>query len=64
MTYFMQQIPLEGSLALTAKKLVEVRQTLFENMLDMQHLGELAVCLLILALMPAILEEYLFRGII
>jgi len=64
LTHIMQQIPLEGSFAETAKKLVEVRQALFENMLDMQHLGELAVCIFILALLPAFLEEYLFRGII
>lgn len=64
LTHIMQQIPLEGNFANTAKKLVEVRQTLFENMLDMQHLGELLVCIVILALLPAFLEEYLFRGII
>jgi membrane protease YdiL (CAAX protease family) len=64
LTHIMQQIPLEGNFAETAKKLVEVRQTLFENMLDMQHIGELVVCLFILALLPAFLEEYLFRGII
>lgn len=60
----MQQIPLEGAFAETAKKLVLVRETLFENILDMQHLGELFICLFILAFLPAVLEEFLFRGII
>lgn len=64
LTKLMESIQLSGPIASTIEKLAEVRQTLFENMLDMQHLGELLVCLLILAFLPAILEEFLFRGII
>lgn len=40
------------------------RQQIIEATLDMETLGELGVCILILALMPAVLEEYLFRGLI
>jgi hypothetical protein len=40
------------------------RQQIIEATLDMETLGELGVCLLILAMMPALLEEYLFRGLI
>jgi uncharacterized protein len=64
LTKIMQSIKLSGSWSLIAKRLMDLRETLFENMLDMQHAGELLICLLILALLPAILEEFLFRGII
>ncbi len=40
------------------------RQQIIEATLDMETLGELGVCLIILAWMPALLEEYVFRGLI
>ncbi len=64
LTQITKQIPMNGVFAETAHKLATIRETLFENMLDMQHLGELLVCIFILAFLPAILEEYLFRGLI
>ncbi len=64
LTQLSKQIPMNDAVAETAQKLATIRETLFENMLDMQHLGELLVCILILAFLPAILEEFLFRGII
>jgi len=64
LTKMMEGIPLNGQFSLIAKKLMEIRSLLFENMLDMQHPGELIVCLFILAFLPALLEEFLFRGII
>ena len=40
------------------------RQQIIEATLDMETWGELGVCVLILAWMPAMLEEYVFRGLI
>lgn len=40
------------------------RQQIIEATLDMETMGELGVCIAILALMPALLEEYMFRGLI
>lgn len=60
---FFKHLPL-GDFARTFSLLDTKRQAIFEAMLDMRVLPELFVCLFILALMPAIFEEYVFRGLI
>lgn len=62
-TAFFKHLPL-GDFSRAFALLDTKRQAIFEAMLDMEVLPELFVCLFILALMPAIFEEYVFRGLI
>jgi membrane protease YdiL (CAAX protease family) len=62
-TTFFKHLPL-GDLARVFAVLDTKRQAIFEAMLDMETFIELLVCLFILALMPALFEEYVFRGLI
>ena len=62
-TAFFKHLPL-GDFSRAFSLLDTKRQAIFEAMLDMEVLPELFVCLFILALMPAIFEEYVFRGLI
>lgn len=63
-TTLTQQFPWPTSLRYFAQKLELTRSSIFENMLDMHSLGELLICIFILAFLPALLEEYVFRGLI
>lgn len=56
-------IPL-GDFAAKFNQLDTQRQTMFETLLTMKTYQELAVCLFILACLPAFLEEYIFRGLL
>ncbi len=56
-------IPL-GNFADIVKQLDTQRQELFKVLLTMKTYQELAVCLFILACLPAFLEEYIFRGLL
>ncbi|MFM7638491.1 MAG: lysostaphin resistance A-like protein [Bacteroidota bacterium] len=62
-TAFFKHLPL-GDFSRAFALLDTKRQAIFEAMLDMETLPELFVCLFILALMPALFEEYVFRGLI
>jgi membrane protease YdiL (CAAX protease family) len=62
-TALFKHLPL-GDFARVFAVLDTKRQAIFEAMLDMETLPELFVCIFILALMPAIFEEYVFRGLI
>lgn len=53
-----------GDFARAFSMLDTKRQAIFEAMLDMETYKELLVCILILALVPALFEEYVFRGLI
>lgn len=53
-----------GDFFLIFQKLDAKRQLIFEAMLDMQTTTELIICIFILALLPAVIEEYIFRGLI
>lgn len=64
LTKISQHIPIPASIKALADSLTASREMLFENMLDMQRLDELLFCIFLAALLPAILEEYLFRGIV
>ncbi len=57
-------LPYPDSLASIGQKLTDARIILFENMLDIQRIDELLFCILLLAFLPAFLEEYIFRGLI
>lgn len=63
-TKLIKQIPWPKGIENLAMKMEFSRNHIFENLLDMQSYTELLVCLFILALLPAILEEFIFRGII
>lgn len=63
-TTLMQQMPWPQGLKYLAQKLEYSRNSIFENMLDMHSINELFICLIILAFLPALLEEFIFRGII
>ncbi len=64
LTKWTSQLPFPETIEGIAKKLSSMRDILFENMLDMNHVSELFFCLALIALIPAILEEFIFRGII
>ncbi len=64
LTKWTSQLPFPESVEGIAKKLSNMRNVLFENMLDMNHISELLFCIVLIALIPAILEEFIFRGII
>lgn len=64
LTKWTSQLPFPESVEAIAKKLSNMRNILFENMLDMNHISELLFCVVLIALIPAILEEFIFRGII
>jgi membrane protease YdiL (CAAX protease family) len=60
----MKQFPWPAGIENFANKMEYGRTHLFENLLDMQTYPELIFCIFILAFMPAVLEEFVFRGII
>ena len=64
LTQLMHGIQPQGKLGDVIIQLDEARTRLFENMLQMDSSLELFVVFLILALLPALFEEYLFRGLI
>jgi len=64
LTKWTSHLPFPESVESIAKKLSNMRNVLFENMLDMNHISELLFCVVLIALIPAILEEFIFRGII
>lgn len=64
LTKFIKQLPWPLGLQKLANKMEYSRSHIFENLLDMQSYGELLICILILAFLPAVLEEFLFRGIV
>lgn len=64
LTKISQHLPLPESLKLMADSLTTSREMLFENMLEMHRWEELLFCIFLVALLPALLEEYLFRGIV
>ncbi len=59
-----KQFPWPIGIANVANKMEYGRTHLFENLLDMQTYSELIFCIFLLAFMPAVLEEFVFRGII
>lgn len=59
-----KQFPWPIGIANIANKMEYGRTHLFENLLDMETYPELIFCIFILAFMPAVLEEFVFRGII
>jgi membrane protease YdiL (CAAX protease family) len=63
-TTLTQQFPWPSGFRYFAQKLEFTRSSIFENMLDMHSFNELLICIFILALLPALLEEYVFRGLI
>ena len=63
-TTLTQQFPWPTSFRYLAQKLEFTRSSIFENMLDMHSMGELLICIFILAFLPALLEEYVFRGLV
>jgi hypothetical protein len=63
-TTLTQQFPWPIGFRYFAQKLEFARSSIFENMLDMHSLSELLICIFILAFLPALLEEYVFRGLI
>lgn len=63
-TKLTKQVPWPLGIENLAKKMEYSRNHIFENLLDMQSYTELLVCLFILAFLPAILEEFIFRGVI
>jgi membrane protease YdiL (CAAX protease family) len=63
-TTLTQQFPWPTSFRYFAQKLEFSRSSIFENMLDMHSLSELLICIFILAFLPALLEEYVFRGLV
>lgn len=63
-TTLTQQFPWPTSFRYFAQKLELTRSGIFENMLDMHTLSELMICIFILAFLPALLEEYVFRGLV
>ena len=64
LTEWSKHFPWPSSFLSVGRKLSEQRTMIFENMLDMHQWHELLFCVFLLALLPAFLEEYLFRGII
>lgn len=60
---FMRNIPWPQKLNHFAAKLDTIRQEATGTILDMQAPNELLVCLIIVALLPALFEELLFRGV-
>ena len=60
---FMRNIPWPQGMNHFATKLDTIRQEATGTILDMQAPIELVVCLIIVALLPALFEEFLFRGI-
>lgn len=63
-TAWMKFIPIGGKFETLINKLSQTREALFENMLDMESYSELIFCLVLIAIIPAIFEEFLFRGIV
>jgi hypothetical protein len=61
---FMRSIQWPQKVSFIATKLDTLRQEATGTILDMQVPTELLVCLLIVALMPAVFEELLFRGVL
>lgn len=64
LTKLIKQLPWPLGIQNIANKMEYSRTHIFENLLDMQTVPELLICIFILGLMPAILEEFVFRGII
>jgi uncharacterized protein len=61
--YGMEQLPWPDAVRSFANNLNSTRQIQFDLLLQMPHLGHLAVCLFLLAALPAFCEELIFRGI-
>ncbi|MEY3966171.1 MAG: hypothetical protein RL263_1340 [Bacteroidota bacterium] len=64
LTKLSHHLPLPDSIKSMADSLTSSREMLFENMLEMKRWDELLFCIFLAAFLPAILEEYLFRGIV
>jgi uncharacterized protein len=64
LTEWSKHFPWPSGMLSIGRKLSEQRTLIFENMLDMYQWQELIFCIFLLAVLPAFLEEYLFRGII
>ena len=60
----MRSIAWPKTLQYYAQQLDNSRQELTSTLLDMQEPHELAVCLFLVALLPAFIEELLFRGVL
>lgn len=60
----MRAVSWPQSLQYYADRLDSGRQELTYTLLDMQEPAELLVCLLLVAAMPAFLEEFMFRGVL
>ena len=64
MTQIMRSTQPQGQVGKVLQELDSARTVLFENMLHMDSPLELSWVFLLLAVLPAFFEEYLFRGII
>ncbi len=60
----MRSITWPQTLQYYAQQLDASRQEMTNTLLDMQEPHELAVCLFLVAVMPAVIEELLFRGVL
>ena len=61
---FMRSIQWPQALQYYAQRLDSSRQEMANTLLDMQELNELWICLFLVAVLPAVIEELLFRGIL
>jgi membrane protease YdiL (CAAX protease family) len=59
---FMRSMEWPQTLQYYAQRLDAGRQEMTNTLLDMQELRELPICLFLIAVMPAVIEELLFRG--